>query len=905
MNGTERHVKEKFTGNVTFYLNTKLHRAPTFLQRNIRSVLAYHRRQLALLKKSRQEASMKPNTSLDNDHRVVEPRGTPKKKKTWSSREVQYILEKKVFTHKDPVLRIDVAGIRDRLARFRDKKDESEPPTKQARTSLVHATCSLTIWDSTSPTQDTVVEQTRKCEIEGRTKPSGERVASIAMSSPFLVRLDQLQPTRERVSQTNPEPLFSMQIVLMAANDSEIWPPVEMKLPTPKVAKYIDQGGLVRFPLLVAKWHRLPQVPETDQEAILDLLATQDNTKYKPKLGLKIDASWTEPASPLTLHNMEIRNGRSSTERSRSSEYEDTLGKFVAYTEWVFEGLSSFMPKLKFEGYTCPMCNGQRFRDAGEFHFHLINSHDLFKFKFSQKFETNSLGQSVAEGLVRIDVADNYEERAANSVKDFREMKWQRPNNPFDLEAYLKGDESWLGKSTKRNGSLAVTYPESQRLASRDQMKPDVPLAAITRPPDQVPDLVRPPRKRFRVPKAPRGIQFYRLTAKRPLVEGEMISESDDDIDEEWLQEKHSDTIDSFTDTLPQEKRFIQRYDRHMLQEDISSDVHSGEALIRFCRLNKAWLQLPTNKIEFHKKVAALKLQGSLSSTTILACSRIINAPLSPPSATSTPNKRKGKGKSKAEDPNAMDIDTPTPNHSTTTPKHHLSKPNTPESKPPTPPAENDHLFGRCALCRKSILDVRDYIRCSNPFCTSVDNHLSCVGLDARPSTNDWFCEPCVRDGVAAAAVADVVVAETPSVLAGVSSSCTLPATANGAENVLVIRSRESTPMREGKTSKGKAKAKAKAKTKIKPKLIVIHDNSSSEENEEEAEGEGGGDTEGSDDEYDDEGGEEGDEEEEEGEEEEEEDDEKDGDEYQETEQEVEDSDKEWEEARAKEDDAL
>ena len=807
---------------------------------------------------------MKPVTSSNDDDLVVEPKDTSDIKRTWSTREVQHILEKKVFTQKDPVLRIDVAGIRDRLARFRDKQDESEPPTKQARTSLVHATCSLTIWDSTSPTQDTVVEQTRHCEIDGRTKASGERVASIAMNSPFLVRLDQLQPKRQKVSQAHIEPLFSMQIVLMAANDREIWPPIEMKLPPPKLRRYMDQGGLVRFPLLVAKWHRLPQVPETDQEAILDLLATQDNAKYKPKLGLKIDASWTDPASPLMLHNVAVRNGESSTRRNYRSETKEVSNNIIVSTEWVFEGLSSFMPKLKFDGYTCPMCNGQMFRDAGEFHFHLINSHDLFQFKFSQTFKTNSLGQSLAEGLVRTDVADNYEERSSHSLSDLREMKWQKPNTPFDLEAYLKGDESWLGKIMKRNGNVAVTYTEPSHGTLRDALRSDLAATAITRPPDQVPDLVRPPRKRFRVPKAPRGIQFYRLTAKRPLVEGEMISESDDDIDEEWLQEKHSDTIDSFTDTLPQEKHFMQRCDRHMLQEDTSSDLHAGEALIRFCRLNKAWLQLPANKIEFHKKAAALKLQGSLTSSTVLACSRIINAPLTPPSK---PSVNKHKGKAKAESPNAMDIDAPHHNQSTPTSKPYPHFNTTLDStKPPTPPADNDHHFGHCSICHTSILDVRDFVRCSNAFCPGIDNHLSCAGLDARPKTNVWFCDPCIRTGVAKAATTNESIAGKSIAASEVPQPIVSSAVARTLENVLAIRSRESSPTgvseavkREsdavGRKGKGKEKARGKAKVKGKVEVVVIHDDSDSEGNEgltvEEVKG--------SDDEYQDaDGGEEG-----------------------------------------------
>ena len=728
---TGTDTKENYTGKLSFYIFKKKSRNPLFLQRNIRRVLDTHQKQLKA-HRAKQQRRMKNPGPASSGQTVA----SCASEKSWSPKEIINILERKTFSKRDPVLRIDVTAIRDRFAKFRDGRDGDEPPKKLAKVSPVEATCSLTIWDSTSGTFDTVVEQTRKCEIFQQNKPSGERYASVELSEPFIVTLQKLLPKRERASQTYGEQLFSMQLAIMAANSTDQWPPVETKLPAPRTAQFRDPTGhLVRFPVLVAKWLRLPRVPENQSESLLELFASQDQGKYKPKLSLKIDAQWMEAPSPLTVYNSEYRNGLASPESSsRSSSIRNrNSARKLAKTSWIFEGLADFMDKLSFDGYTCALCNGQKFPDAHELHFHLINGHDIFTFKVSQTFETNSDGHSIALGLVRTEIADGYEKKlVGKKVPDFREMTWIRPDCPFDLEAFLKGDESWLGKPGRRS-NLSVPTPHLERSSSREVSK-DVPLSAIIRPPDQVPNLVSPRRKKFKVPPAPDGVRFYRTTAKCPLNEGDEVSESDDDIDEEWLLEKHTDTINSFTDTLPQEKEFMQKYDQHMLQEDISSDLHAGEALIRFCRSHKVWLQRPSMRLEFSKKAAALKLQGALSSTVIRACLAIINSP----THIDTKNG------------DMMELDSPPQSSFKTSHFMYRSAPDgvtgkQSQSYRPLTPPEIGHIYGRCARCNGAILDMRENIRCENPLCKRADHHLVCVGLSQREES--WACEECKTIG--------------------------------------------------------------------------------------------------------------------------------------------------------------
>ncbi|MCJ1442154.1 MAG: hypothetical protein MMC23_002647 [Stictis urceolatum] len=739
---------------------------------------------------------MRASSQTSPGSRRTAPESSSPVPEQWTVDELVQILNTKAFGPADPVLRIDVTDIKDRLARFRDNKHDEGPPAKQARISRIRATCSLTIWDAGSPKQPTIVEQSRKCSIHGKALSSGERGASIALDEPFMVRLDQLQTKKIVSTHVSPELQLSMQVVIMVANEQDPWPPVEMKLPSPKTKTYRDVNGLVRFPLLAAKWHKLPRCPRTEVESTLDLIASQDNNPYRPKLGLKIDASWVASPSALETAN---RHTRSQSKKSPSISTPEPYGmvaKSDISMDWIFEGAASHLDPLQFSGYLCPLCSGKDFRQPAHFHFHLINSHSLFVFSFTLQFR-NDEGRSVAEGTVRVNISKELESNTTD-------INWQKPNTVFELEAYLKGDESWLGKKTKRNGNLLVprapSTPRRPRSRSHDVSKQEIPLSAVTRDADKVPDNHPPRKRRFAVPKAPdENTRFFRLTTKRPLEEGEEVSESDDDIDEEWILQKHADTIDSFTDTTREEKEFIQRFDRHMLMEDVSSDLHSSESSIRFCRLNRRWLQGRAMRFEFHKKVATMKIQGCITRKTIMDCMKIIDEP--------TPE----------EDPEAMDIDTPA-----ATPKRtkisDLPDPNAPEA---------GDIYGRCAICSLGITHPRTHIFCTNPvslvhnrstlkmyslgkrinkfqICPRPDHHLSCVSLPRRKL--NWLCSVCTTN--------------TPPHSSPEQHFHDAQTSPDASKRPLAIRSAESSPIVEQfPRLDGSEKQRTPGKAKAKPRL--------------------------------------------------------------------------------------
>ena len=626
----------------------------------------------------------------------------------WNLRDLQNLLNSRRPETELPVLKIEVTDVKDRKAQFRDHVGESEPTPKKARITFIHAQCLLTVWQYGSGNQEKLIEQTKACTIQARTKESGERIANVSMDEPFYVKLEQLQQQGRQDSRKFIDQTYNTQITLLAANTSEPWPPFKLgQTPPPKVSEGMEAGGMVRLPLLVARWQKFPNCPEELSDSLLEAMAWQDKTTYKPKLSFKIKAAWGLPPSPLEICNASLRSKTIPPPNLPTPVSEVDPAKPLIRIRWIFEGDWEHIQKLEFAGYICPLCNGLKLGSMDEFHFHLIHSHDLFKFELKNiKLGRSSTGQQEISAEVLVDVNDVQRSRAANNVPDEREMHWVKPNTLVDLETYLKGQEN-----SSKKGMRGVSHQnpshlaEGSRASARDSPKIDILAPIESRRAEAVPDIPAPDRKRFPVPPAPDGLKFYRSVSKRPLLEGEEISESDDEIGESWLLQKHADVIRSFTDMSLTEKEFICRYDRHMLTENLSSHVHFREALIRFCRINRAWLRTPDMNAEFHSNLAKLLLQGVIQIHLVRDCEAVIQTNEKDP-------KRMDISDEDLDRPNAV----PPLMDNTTSWSGSRSGSGGDNARSPTEPC---HRYGTC-ICDERLHGMCNIIRCSNIVCTNL-----------------------------------------------------------------------------------------------------------------------------------------------------------------------------------------
>jgi hypothetical protein len=130
-------------------------------------------------------------------------------------------------------------------------------------------------------------------------------------------------------------------------------------------------------------------------------------------------------------------------------------------------------------------------------------------------------------------------------------------------------------KTEERDGVTIYSHDKSKCTNNR-------PLYLLKRP-DQVQSRPRRAKKAYVVPEAPKGVTFFRSVSKRPLQPGEVISESEDEQDEGWLHRLKDATIDK-SSRPDASKRFLKVFDCFMHKENLQSDMHMADSLIRFAR---------------------------------------------------------------------------------------------------------------------------------------------------------------------------------------------------------------------------------------------------------------------------------------------------------------------------------
>lgn len=229
-------------------------------------------------------------------------------------------------------------------------------------------------------------------------------------------------------------------------------------------------------------------------------------------------------------------------------------------------------------------------------------------------------------------------------------------------------------------------------------------LKTITAPTPPLPQLVR---KRYPVPAAPPGVTFFKTTSKRILATGDITTESDDEVAETWLVQRHHEALAAHPGLSPDEAAFLCRYDDHFMKERLGGDRYVGAALRRFVRRERRWLaagpEPGARAALFARKAAGLRALGVVDDGCVLDCLVMIRKAQGRADAG-------GEGESGAggegEERQAGEVG----------------------------------LLERC-VCGDRVLDPTRGVSCAEAGCLRVAYHLACVGLNERAA--GWVCETC------------------------------------------------------------------------------------------------------------------------------------------------------------------
>jgi len=117
----------------------------------------------------------------------------------------------------------------------------------------------------------------------------------------------------------------------------------------------------------------------------------------------------------------------------------------------------------------------------------------------------------------------------------------------------------------------------------------------------------------------------------RPLVEGELLSESDDDIDTTWLVQRHRDMLaqDPSSSLTPARREFYQRFDAHFEAEG-SVTRHAaflGRMLVRFAQEHAGWIKYTPGMLkEFGLEVRQMLGEGVIKEEDVGRCLDVIRS---------------------------------------------------------------------------------------------------------------------------------------------------------------------------------------------------------------------------------------------------------------------------------------
>lgn len=641
----DRTFRKHYIGNLVFELERGKKRNRSFLTRNVMEVLGSHS------KRRRQILGQASQSNYDADAIGARPSVHSKQDnstKTSSARRSLRGPARPGSHPKGAQLTIKPINIRKKLNFREGLKRPEEPPKKRVKREEIPCYCYCAIWDNREGFRsvEPIVKRNQRCTVI-QASYDGVPVLDITMDTPFCFEAAELfVPVYSKgISDMGIGDKYTLETKIIPCSSRDPWPII------PVLSKF--EGSLVKGDknqthpggYLVSSYVNLPTAPAA--EIPMSVALDQDGRTYKTKYGLEVRAHWSRPQPQLddifpsrTKHRSPSPR-QCPTPKLEPSSYLDLFSTpeiplvvddkppepcvQVCY-KW---GLSTskqskndFLPGI-FDDFQC-YCDKRIFRTLKLLRFHLSSNHDKYTFELEDAGDSNSVS-ATQRYTFRVRPAPIVRERAANHVKDEREIVWEKPQRPFDIEAYNDGDGSWTGELGIRNRRL--------RGAAAEVRNPEILSASevglVDREKKHYEDTLEisePRRKRFSIPiaRTKNRTSFHRSTSSKKLGTGEELSESDEDVDITWLRERHLTNLSENQSLANAEKEFMCKWDEHIMTEGFPLPRYIADSTVRFTRANLRWLRKPGMLEQFEKHNKTLKTRGIIGQCVMNHCAELI-----------------------------------------------------------------------------------------------------------------------------------------------------------------------------------------------------------------------------------------------------------------------------------------
>jgi hypothetical protein len=564
--------QERFCGNILLYDYLSTKRAPVLLNRNLARALQIHRQ---LMRNGNEQRA------IGNSHELRSVWQPP----TWDA------LDEMIEDDKSRACFVlDIHSIKPMQVRNGSQPIERKEPTKKARNIFRAKSNIQVVVSSPSSNLPYLSIPAQHATLQGLPRQTDKAVS---------VETDRftLNPTLLDLPQDTKD-AYEMNISINIQTVDE----------AKDLSKYLTTEPALaqeQSTRLSATWTNIRDCPSGKT-----LLPLRD-WKGALDFGLEVTMYWAPAAavSILATHNRRLR-GRTQLDKAQLSKLP---------TPPHYPDVSQAQIRLHFvyanetvtrSGFVCPHCERRRFSGINDLRMHLDGFHDNCKYEASNKGIDDGIQTWIFNSEVSDHKANRVEHRASARADEPFDVRMIPPPEPFNERLYLdEGNTDYQKMSRVTKTYTAVSGGHHLNI-----------VPPRRKPPDQVNGIPRKEKKKHPVPEAPPGITFFRSCSRRPLRTGEAISESDDEVDDTWIKLRKSAELKKDEKATEAAKRLLKVLDNHIWQEQLHSDLHLGDALIRFVREKRTWIWQADVFDAIKDKMDELLQDNIISETTYEYC---------------------------------------------------------------------------------------------------------------------------------------------------------------------------------------------------------------------------------------------------------------------------------------------
>lgn len=669
-------------------------------------------------------------------------------------RSIRGLLEK-VYERPEAELLLDFDSIRKKLNFKTNYLDENERPAKRQKRDTVKCQCHLTIWDNRIGHEAVLITKSTYCRVTATETESKGYFVETELDKPFVIKADDLKvsvPTKDGSILGFTDKYF-LEIKIIPCRNGSVWPPIPLLgksdgdhfAPDARKTGAEDLQGAV-----VARYTHLPQPPLADVP--LSVFFLHEGRTYRTKYGLQVLASWQKSTSPVKTMKSRTTSGLDLDSFRPPKPDAPKLPQGTKKHATAATGLDlhrqpevcySFSPALSTQmaqdfriatvkGYRCPLCTIWKTAKLENLQFHLSTMHSRYTFSV-QKPRRDPVTNDLTHIQIKVDLFTPVKKQE----EDTKAFEWQVPAEPFDLTAYVEGDQSWVGEESYKNSPLAQPPAELVKSYKRGDSR--------YAPAEHVPDFRKPQRKKYRAirleSKYAEEEPVYTSVSHRPVSPSEEPrSETDDEIDNDWQIELHMERLDLVAKRecwSDYERELRKRWDKHRMEEQLEHSEYLSNSLIRFVRKHRDWLKKGDDGLlmAFFEFLEALRDRSVIDDNFVSDVNELIFQDSPEPQASPTEVKPTLKPSPLGIEPYMMTTrrrhrrETGSQTSRNATPREEATRNETPEAT--QNPATKDSTFV-CGHCAKGIRGImHNAIMCADPDCQTprVKYHRRCARL--------------------------------------------------------------------------------------------------------------------------------------------------------------------------------